>query len=47
MNRYTLALKDGGELYEGEPDVSAEADLRIVNDVVGRIDDMVSKLKWA
>jgi hypothetical protein len=46
VNNYTLSLKEGGDLYEGEPDVSAKADLGIVNDVIGRIDDMIKKLKW-
>ncbi|TID18379.1 DUF1760-domain-containing protein [Venturia nashicola] len=47
VGNYSQGLKDGGELWDGEQDVSGEADLRIVNDVLARIDDMVKKLKWS
>ncbi|KAE9963240.1 hypothetical protein BLS_009496 [Venturia inaequalis] len=44
---YLQGLKDGGELWDGEQDVSGEADLGIVNDVLARVEDVVKKLKWS
>lgn len=46
-SNYSQGLKEDGELWDGEQDVSGEADLRIVSDVLARIDDMLKKLQWA
>ncbi|QDS76100.1 hypothetical protein FKW77_006334 [Venturia effusa] len=46
VGSYSQGLKDGGGLWDGQEDVSGEADLRIVNDVLARVDDMVKKLHW-